>query len=83
MSEITTNPLLQNFNHKDQAVPFDLVQTHHYIPAVNEAIKLSKAKLDTFKQQKTITFENTILALEQISEPVDRISGIYFNLFSA
>lgn len=79
----TTNPLLQKFDLKDQAVPFHLIQTAHYIPAVHEAIKESKAKLEVIKSQKDITFENSILALEQISETVDRISGIYFNLFSA
>lgn len=77
------NPLLQKFDLKDQAVPFHLIQTAHYIPAVHEAIKESKAKLEVIKNQKDITFENSILALEQISETVDRISGIYFNLFSA
>lgn len=78
-----TNPLLQKFDLKDQAVPFHLIQTSHYIPAVHEAIAESKAKLEVIKNQKEITFENSILALEQISESVDRISGIYFNLFSA
>lgn len=80
---INANPLLQKFDLKDQAVPFHLIQTTHYIPAVHEAIKESKAKLEVIKSQKDISFENSILALEQISETVDRISGIYFNLFSA
>jgi peptidyl-dipeptidase Dcp len=78
-----SNPLLQPFTNKDQAVPFDLIKTEHYIPAIHEAIAASKVKLETLKKQKETTFENSILALEQISESVDRISGIYFNLFSA
>jgi peptidyl-dipeptidase Dcp len=78
-----TNPLLQISTLKDQAVPFDLIKTEHFIPAITAAIAESKQKLEILKNQKTITFENSILALEQISETVDRVSGIYFNLFSA
>ncbi len=80
---MSTNPLLQISTLKDQAVPFDLIKTEHFIPAIHQAIAESKQKLEILKNQKTITFENSILALEQISETVDRVSGIYFNLFSA
>lgn len=80
---VTNNPLLQKFDLKDQAVPFNLIHTEHYLPAIHEAIRESKLKLESLKKQQTITFENTILTLEQISETVDRASTVYFNLFSA
>lgn len=77
------NPLLEKFTHKDQAAPFDQIKTEHYMPALEEAIKEAKANLEKIKNEKNLTFQNTIVALEQLSEKLDRASNIYFNLFSA
>lgn len=83
MTNPTQNPLLQKFTNKDEAVPFDLIKTEHFMPALNVAIDEAKANFAKIKQNKETTFENTVLALEQVSEKVDTISGIYFNLFSS
>lgn len=77
------NPLLQKFNLKDQAAPFDQIKTEHYMPALEQAIAEAKANLEKIKSEKNLTFQNTIVALELMSETVDRASNIYFNLFSA
>lgn len=77
------NPLLQPFTNKDQAVPFDQIKTEHYLPALNTAITEAKERFQQIKQNKDTTFSNTILALEQMSEKVNLISGVYFSLFSA
>jgi len=81
-TELKQNPLLFTFNDKDQAVPFHLIKTEHYIPALQYAIAEAKSIIEKIKKDQTTTFENTIVALEQASEKVDRISTIYFNLFS-
>lgn len=78
-----SNPLLQPLSLKDQALPFNEIKVEHYLPALREAIIEAKKNIDLLKTQKETSFENTILALEQVSEKVDRISGVYFNLFSA
>lgn len=83
MTNPTQNPLLQKFTNKDEAVPFDLIKTEHFMPALNVAIDEAKTNFAKIKQNKETTFENTVLALEQVSEKVDTISGIYFNLFSS
>lgn len=79
----TQNPLLQKSTLKDEAIPFNLIKIEHYLPALEEAIANAKNNLIALKTEKNLTFENTIVALEQLSEKVDRASGIYFNLFSA
>lgn len=78
-----TNPLLQKFTNKDQAVPFDQIKVEHYMPALNFALDEARKNIAAIKNQKEITFKNTILALEAASEKADTISSIYFNLFSA
>ena len=79
----TSNPLLSESTYKDQAIPFDQIKTEHFLPALAEAIKQAKENLAHIKAEKNLTFANTIVALEQVSEKVDRVSGIYFNLLSA
>ena len=78
-----TNPLLNYFTQKDEAVPFDLIKTEHYMPAIESAITEAKNNFSKINLNKDINFESTILALEQVSEKVDTISTIYFNLFSS
>ncbi|KYG62124.1 peptidase M3 [Bdellovibrio bacteriovorus] len=76
-----SNPLLQPFTNKDQAVPFDQIKVEHYLPALDEAIKISKENIAKLKSNPaTPDFENTIVALEAASELPDRITGIYSNL---
>lgn len=77
------NPLLKRSDLKDQAIPFHLIKTEHYIPALTQAIQVAKADCAKIKSEKVATFENTIVAIENLTESVDRISSIYFNLFSA
>lgn len=77
------NPLLQTSKLKDQATEFGLVKTEHYMPAIQTAIAEAQQAILQIKNEKETSFANTILALEQASEKVDRISGLYFNLFSS
>lgn len=79
----TQNPLLQPFTGRDQAVPFDLIKTEHYVPALETSIAEAKTNLEKIKSEKNLNFETVILALEQLSEKIDRVSSVYFNLFSA
>jgi peptidyl-dipeptidase Dcp len=83
MSDLRSNPLLQTLTNKDQAFPFDQIKVEDYMPAIQEAILEAKKNVETIKAQKETSFENTVLALELAAEKVDRISSIYFNLFSA
>lgn len=77
----TTNPLLKPFTAKDQAIPFDQIKVEHYVPAIEEAIKVAKENIAKIKAGTAApNFENTIQALEASTELVDMASGIYGNL---
>ncbi len=82
-TDINANPLLQTSTLPDLAIEFTKVQVEHYLPALTEAIKTAKLAIEKIKNEKETSFANTILAIEEASESVDRISGHYFNLFSA
>ncbi|XGC80244.1 M3 family metallopeptidase [Bdellovibrio bacteriovorus] len=78
---MSTNPLLQPFTNKDQAVPFDLIKVEHYLPALDEAVKVAKENIAKIKANSAAPdFENTIVALESASELSDKIASIYSNL---
>ncbi|MGZ3725870.1 MAG: M3 family metallopeptidase [Pseudobdellovibrio sp.] len=80
---MSQSTLLNTSDLKDQAIKFNDIQVNDYLPALNEAIVEAKKNIEAIKNQTETSFANTILALEQASEKVDRISNIYFNLFSA
>jgi peptidyl-dipeptidase Dcp len=78
------NPLLSKSSLFDEAVPFQKIKLEHYLPAVEEGIRLAKEKIEKIKANtQTANFENTIEALEFASEQLEYAVGIYFNLFSA
>ena len=78
-----SNPLLKPFTLQDQALPFNEIKVEHYMPALHVAISEAKKNIALIKAEKETSFENAVLALELASEKVDRISNVYFNLFSA
>lgn len=83
------NPFLhffatQDFGTPDQAIPFEKIKVEHYLPAIDEAIRLTHANIAALKGNPApADFNNTILALETASESVELAAGIYHNMFSA
>lgn len=78
------NPLLISFNTPFGTAPFSKIKESHYLPAIEEAIKIAKAEVEAIKSNEAQpTFENTIEALEQSGELLGKISTIFFNLNSA
>lgn len=78
------NPLLKPFNTPFQTVPFDQIDTSHFMPALVDAISYAKEEIDgIIKNTESPTFENTIVALERTGESVSRIASVFYNLNSA
>jgi len=80
----TSNPLLGKFNTPFEAPPFDLIETSHYIPALEEAIMIHEQEIDAIvNASATPDFENTILAFDRSGDLIERISKIFFGLNGA
>jgi len=77
------NPLLAKFNTPFETPPFDKIQTEHFLPAIQEAIVLSKKEIENIKSHSTPTFENTIEAMDGAGERLNLVSSIFFNLNAA
>lgn len=77
------NPLLEDFTGDFNAIPFSNFSIDDYLPAIDIAIERAKKELQEIKNCKdSVTFENTILALELTGEDLKKVTGIYYNLYS-
>ncbi|WP_408098857.1 M3 family metallopeptidase [Peredibacter sp. HCB2-198] len=77
------NPLLETPKARHGAYPFDKILPEHFLPALNAAIETAKGKLETFKNDKRTDFQHVVVEKSDITEQVDYIAGIFFNLHSA
>lgn len=74
------NPLLQEYS----TAPFSKIKNEHFLPAISQLIADTKAEIDMITSNpEAPTFENTVEALENTGEKLDRASSIFFNLNSA
>lgn len=77
---MNTNPLL---NHYDTS-PFSKIENKHFLPAISQLIEDTKVEIDAIaSNSEPPTFQNTVEALENTGEQLDRATSIFFNLNSA
>jgi peptidyl-dipeptidase Dcp len=82
--DIAENPLVAPSPLQDQAVPFDRVEVQHYLPALDHTIAEAKARIEAILANPAAPdIENTIVALEQAGQDVDRVSSVFYNQLSA
>ncbi|HZW63966.1 MAG TPA: M3 family metallopeptidase [Flavobacteriaceae bacterium] len=78
------NILLTDFNTPFLTAPFSKINQKDFLPAFKTEIKNVKNNIEAIvNRTEAPTFENTVEALEFVSERLDRISNIFFNLNSA
>ena len=74
------NPLLELYN----TAPFTKIENVHFLPAISKLIEETKAEINAITSNpETPTFKNTVEALENTGEQLDRATSIFFNLNSA
>ena len=77
---MTTNPLLQSYD----TAPFSKIENKHFLPAISKLIEETKAEINAITSNtEAPTFQNTVEALENTGEKLDRATSIFFNLNSA
>ena len=78
------NPLLQESKLPFGAPDFSKIQNDDYLPAVQTAIQATRDSIDKIvNNPDSATFENTILAYEESSRVLDRVSRVFFALTEA
>ncbi len=75
-----SNPFF-NFH---ETIPFPDIKNEHYLPALHESLKIARHNLDKIKADTSpASFDNTLLALENCSEMMEVVGGVFSNLLSA
>ena len=78
------NPLLVEFSTPFETLPFDQINTEHFLPAIEIEIDKTKAEIEKITQNPALpSFANTIEAMEESGQRLGIISGALFNLNSA
>ncbi len=78
------NPLLQESTLPFGAPDFSKIQSSDYLPAFEEAIKQQQEAVRQIAENPdSATFENTVLALEESSKALDRVSKVFYALVEA
>lgn len=74
------NPLLHPYN----TAPFSKIENKHFLTAISKLIEETKAEIDAITSNtEKPTFKNTVEALENTGELLERATSIFFNLNSA
>src|SRR5690606_212539 len=77
---MNNNQQLQPYN----TAPFSKIENKHFLPAINKLIAKTKAEIDAItSNSEAPTFKNTVEALENTGEKLERATSIFFNLNSA
>jgi peptidyl-dipeptidase Dcp len=78
------NPFFSEYENKYGIPPFENIKTEHFLPAFKEGIKQQQAEYDAIANNEApASFANTIEALELSGQLLQKVSGVFFNLYSA
>lgn len=75
------NPFLQEFSTPRKSIPFSDIQIDHYLPAMKFYIRKAEEKIKSITESTTDpTFENTILAFENVEPRLNDVVATLMNL---
>lgn len=78
ISQQRTNPLLFEFNTPKGTPPFDLIKNSDYEPAFKAGIEEQNKEIQSIVNNKNKpTFENTIVALDQSGQILNRVTSTF------
>lgn len=74
----TDNPFFKEWKTPFETPPFNEIKAEHFLPAIEEGIKLEKAEIDAIiNNPEKPTFKNTIVALEKAGEFLGRVNRVF------
>lgn len=78
------NPFLTAYHTPHQTVPFHLIKTEHYEPAIQKSMEEHNQEIeDIINNPETPDFANTIVALDKSGAQLERVTTVFGNLLSA
>ncbi len=78
------NPFFSEYKTPFQVPPFSEIKLSDYLPAIEEGIKQHDAEIAAItSNQEEPGFDNTILAMDNSGELLEKVTTVFFNLNSA
>lgn len=79
-----SNIFIDNYNTPHHTFPFDRIRLEDYEPAMLEGIRIENEEVERIvNNPEPPTFKNTICAMENTGELLERVTTVFFNLHSA
>jgi len=79
-----SNPFFSEYKTPFQVPPFNLIDTTHFMPAIEKGIAEQQAEIDAIvNNTETPTFENTVLAFDKSGKQLRKVSSVFGSLNSA
>lgn len=83
-TDLANNPLLVKWDTPFGVPPFDKIKSEHYLPALQEGIKLHKKEIEIILNNKEKpSFKNTVEAIELSGADLNKIANVFFAVSSA
>jgi len=83
-NNVRTNPFFAPYDTPHGTVPFDLIEESDYKPAILEGISREDAEVEAIVNNPDApTFENTVLALDNSGEMLNKVETVMGNLLTA
>lgn len=72
------NPFFKEWKTPYETPPFSVIKVEHFLPAIEEGIRLEKAEIDAIiNNPEKPTFKNTIIPLEKSGEFLGRVNRVF------
>jgi peptidyl-dipeptidase Dcp len=79
-----SNPFAGKYNTPFEVPPFDRITNAHFVPAFEQGMKEQKIEVEAIvNNREKPTFENTLRALDNSGQLLDRVSVVFGGLSSA
>jgi len=77
-SQQNSNPFFNEWDTPFGTPPFDEIKSEHFLPAIEEGMRLEKAEIDAIvNNSEEPTFENTIAAFEKSGKFLSKVNRIF------
>lgn len=77
----STNPFLTAYTTRYEIPPFEKIRYEHYLPALQAGIDQQNTQIAAIvNNQEQPTFENTVLALDNCGEILNKVQYVFFAL---
>ncbi len=79
-----SNPFYSEYDTPFGTPPFSEIKLEHYMPAFTDGMEQEQNEIDAIvSNPEAPTLENTIVAMEQTGELLDKVRHVFFNLNSS